>query len=118
VWERRPHESLERGGVSLEGGVWPSSEAESHPRGRSALERGWAAGADCSGGPLRPPGPWAPAAGSSRACFMVVWSFVFCYLRKKMGFLLVFKTRLFPTPSLPLNIQSAGFPRCRGEPYL
>jgi hypothetical protein len=46
LWERRAHESLERGGVSLEGesgprarqslargGVQPSNEAESHPRG-------------------------------------------------------------------------------------
>jgi hypothetical protein len=32
-------------------GPFPSSEAESRPR---------VAGADCSGGPLGPPGPWAP----------------------------------------------------------
>jgi hypothetical protein len=56
--------ALERGGALLEGassprarssfvneGPFPSSEAESRPR---------VAGADCSGGPLGPPGPWAP----------------------------------------------------------
>jgi hypothetical protein len=40
MWEQRAHEGLERGGVFARGGVWPSSEAESHPRGRPALERG------------------------------------------------------------------------------
>jgi hypothetical protein len=90
VWERRARESLERGGVSPEGassprarrsvtrgGVQPSSEAESRSRGRPTLRRGGVslvrccvprakrsfargAGAVCSGGPLRPPGPWAP----------------------------------------------------------
>jgi hypothetical protein len=104
VWGWRARESLKRGGDSLEGassprarqsltrgatsprarrsltrgGVQPSSEAEPHPRGWPALERGGVslvllcpsseaefrprvAGADCFGGPLRPPGPWAPA---------------------------------------------------------
>jgi hypothetical protein len=48
--------ALERGGVSLEGVSSPRvrSEMEFRPRG---------AGTDCSGGPLRPSGPWAPAAG-------------------------------------------------------
>jgi hypothetical protein len=40
MWEQRAHEGLERGGVFTRGGVWPSSKAESHPRGRPALERG------------------------------------------------------------------------------
>jgi hypothetical protein len=57
--------ALERGGASPEGAsnprarqsldsavLCPSSEAEFRPR---------VAGADCSGGPLRPLGPWAPA---------------------------------------------------------
>jgi hypothetical protein len=64
--EGRP--ALERGGVLPEGAFshrarqsfisvvpYPSSETEFRPRG---------AGADCSGGPLGPPGLWAPAAGS------------------------------------------------------
>jgi hypothetical protein len=59
--------ALERGGVSPEGApsprarrsfisavLYPSSEMVFRPRG---------AGADCSGGPLRLPGPWAPVAG-------------------------------------------------------
>jgi hypothetical protein len=63
----RGHPALERGGVLPEGvssprarrslvstAQCPSSEMEFRLRG---------AGADCSGGPLRPPGPWAPAAG-------------------------------------------------------
>jgi hypothetical protein len=53
VWRRRAREVLERDGTSLEGafssqsrwdlargGVQPPSEAEPHPRGRPALERG------------------------------------------------------------------------------
>jgi hypothetical protein len=63
----RGRPALERGGVSPEGAsnprtrrsivstvLCPSSEAEFRPRG---------AGADCSGGPLGPLGPWAPVAG-------------------------------------------------------
>jgi hypothetical protein len=103
-WEPRVRRSLARGGIQ------PSSEAESRPRGRPALERGrvllvWCciprakgsfaqggAEADCYGGSLGPPGPWSPTAGlwSSRACFMAVGSFVFLYLRKKMEFPPVF----------------------------
>jgi hypothetical protein len=59
--------TLERGGISPEGAsnprarrgivstvLCPSSEAEFRPRGAGAVR---------SGGPLRPPKPWAPAAG-------------------------------------------------------
>jgi hypothetical protein len=90
----RGRPAVERGGVSPKGGVQPSSEAEFLPRGRPALERGGVspegassprarrssvsmalcpssevefrprgAWADRSGGPLRLPGPWAPAIG-------------------------------------------------------
>jgi hypothetical protein len=70
--EAKPHPrgrpALERGGTSPEGAsdprarrnldsmvLCPSSEAEFRPR---------VAGADCSGGPLGPTGPWAPATES------------------------------------------------------
>jgi hypothetical protein len=58
--------------------LYPSSETESRPRG---------VGADCSGGPLGPPGPWALPLGCDflECVLCFVNSFVFC-LRKKMGF--------------------------------
>jgi hypothetical protein len=89
VQRRRAHEVLERGRTSLEGatgprarlnlargGIQPPSEAEPHPRGRPALERGGGLPVQCrvlrakqssargwlsrlSGGPLGPTGPWA-----------------------------------------------------------
>jgi hypothetical protein len=51
-------------------------EAEFRPR---------VAGADCSGGLLGPPGPWAPAVGSwsFRVCFIVISSFVFRFFERK-----------------------------------
>jgi hypothetical protein len=87
VWERRARESLERGGASPEGAssprarrsfvsavLWSSSEAEFRPR---------VAGADCSGGSLGPPGPWAPAAGP---LLCVVFSEFVCVICERNGF--------------------------------
>jgi hypothetical protein len=119
----RVRRSLTRGGASLEGASsprarqsltrgassprarrsfvsavsYPSSEAEFRPR---------MAGADCSGGLLGPPGPWAPATDSRLfwACFTFVSSFMFCYLRKKMGFPQLFRGPLWLSPTVALSL--------------
>jgi hypothetical protein len=100
-------------------GGQPSSEAEPYSRGRPALELRWSfvsavsypsseaefrprvAGADCSGGLLGPPGPWAPATDLRLfwACFKFVRSFMFCYLRKKMSFPRLFRGPLWLSPT-------------------
>jgi hypothetical protein len=71
---------------------YPSSEAEFHLR---------VARADCSGRSLGPPGPWAPATDLRLflACFTFVSSFMFCYLRKRMGFPQLFRGPLWLSPT-------------------
>jgi hypothetical protein len=102
----RGRPALERGGALPEGVFGPrasrslvsavlclTSEVEFRPR---------VAGANRSGGPLGPPGPWAPAAGSwsFRVCFIVVSSFVFCFLRTKVGFSWFFREPLWLSPTV------------------
>jgi hypothetical protein len=106
VWERRAHESLERGEVSPEGGssprarrslarggVQPSSEAEFYQCGAVLLERngvspegGWACLFWWATEAARTVGPCHWAAIVLDAFYCVVSSFVFCCLRKKNGF--------------------------------
>jgi hypothetical protein len=65
-----PMRALSEAESLLEGGVWPSSEAESHPRGRPALERGEISPEEASSlerGGISPEGVTSPRARWSLA---------------------------------------------------